>query len=161
MRAAAGPSNNGDAAMTAATFPAPIVRMSMAAVSRSASGRRWRLADAHVRLGRRRVHVLVDVVDARLTTLLGRELDARRRRAPLDRLDLVVHRAVRAVDGQLVAIERPSTGFAQRPVGMVTLVTAVVDELPAGAAPERQDDLLVVFRDLDLAHVRDHGPRDH
>ena len=80
---------------------------------------------------------------------------------PLDRLDLVVHRAVRAVHPELVAHERAARRLAQRRVRVLALVATVVDQLAAAAAPERQHDLLVVLGDLDRAHVREHRPRDH
>jgi len=43
---------------------------------------------------------------------------------------------------------------------VLALVAAVVDELPAAAAPERQRDLLVVLGDLHRTHVGEHGAGD-
>src|SRR5829696_10365872 len=122
---------------------------------------RWaRLTDPFVRLVGDRRRVLVDVVDARFALALGRVLDGRRGTSPLDGLHLVVHRAVGAVHGELVAHERAAALLPQREVRGVALVAALVDQAPTGPAPERQHDLLVVLVDVDAAHVADHRPGD-
>src|SRR5207248_7152336 len=64
------------------------------------------LADALVGVGRNGGHVLVDVVHATAARLRLGVLDRGGDRPPLDRLDLVVDRAVRAVAGQRVLHER-------------------------------------------------------
>src|SRR5262245_35967684 len=148
-----------DAALYATTR-IPIRFMRAKGTERSRPGRRPALPDAAVVLLGDGGDVLVDVVDACLARVLGRVLDARRDAAPLDRLYLVVDRAVRAVHGEVVAHERAPALLPQRQVGLLTLVPAVVDETAAGAAPERQDDLLVVLVDVDGSHVAHHRPGD-
>src|SRR6202008_1805453 len=61
---------------------------------------RLRFADARKHLVGYRRCILVEVVHAPLACLCRRGLYRVRYSRPLDRLDLVVHRTVRAVDGQ-------------------------------------------------------------
>src|SRR5438105_897882 len=122
--------------------------------------RRLLLADAAIDLDRDGVEVLVDVVDAALPGSGRRVLDGRRVARPLDRLHLVVDRAVRAVHRELVTIERARPALSQHRVGVVAFVLAVVDQPSAAATTEREGDLLVILLDIALAEVGDHGAGD-
>src|SRR5438105_15380055 len=70
-------------------------------------------SDAREYLARYGRRVFVDVMHAPLARSVRRIFHRLRRAVPFDRLDLVVHRAVRAVHGQLVPIERNRAPLSQ------------------------------------------------